>query len=130
MKKILIISSAFLISSCAAQDTLMNKSSSKVIHQRVSASYYGNESGSHTANGERWKPNGLTAAHRTLPFGSRVRVTNLNNGKAVHVRINDRGPASWTGRHIDLSKGGAHKIGMVQSGTAVVKVERIYNEGF
>jgi len=54
------------------------------------ASYY--KSGKQTANGERFNPNGLTAAHRTLPFGTKVRVTNMRNGKSVVVRINDRGP--------------------------------------
>lgn len=75
-----------------------------------------------TANGERCNPGAMTAAHRTLPFGTRVKVTNLGNGKAVVVRINDRGPFIG-GRIIDLTKGAAGRIGMHKSGTAKVKVE-------
>lgn len=64
----------------------------------------------------------LTAAHRTLPFGTRVKVTNLDNGKSVVVRINDRGPFKKS-RIIDLSLGAAKKIGMTAAGTAKVRVE-------
>lgn len=81
------------------------------------ASYY--KSGKQTANGERFNPNGLTAAHRTLPFGTKVRVTNMRNGKSVVVRINDRGPFI-RGRVIDLSLGAAKLVEMTTSG--VVKV--------
>lgn len=83
------------------------------------ASWYG--SGARTANGESFNPSGLTAAHRSLPFGTRVRVTNLANGRSVVVRINDRGPFIG-GRVIDLSKGAASVIGMLGSGVARVSV--------
>lgn len=87
------------------------------------ASYYGpGFHGKKTANGERFNMNALTAAHRTLPFGTRVRVTNLDNGRSVVVRINDRGPFA-KGRIIDLSKVAAKRIGMIQSGTARVRLE-------
>ena len=76
-----------------------------------------------TANGERFNPNGHTAAHRTLPFGTYVRVTNLRTGLSTVVKITDRGPAKYTGRSIDLARGGAYDIGLVQSGTAHVKLE-------
>ena len=86
------------------------------------ASYYGNElAGNRTANGERFNPGELTAAHRTLPFGSMVRVTNTSNGDSVVVRINDRGPFSH-GRVIDVSHAAAREIGMHRSGTARVKL--------
>lgn len=86
------------------------------------ASYYGNElAGNRTANGERFDPGQLTAAHRTLPFGSMVRVTNMSNGDSVIVRINDRGPFS-RGRVIDVSHAAAREIGMQRSGTARVKL--------
>jgi rare lipoprotein A len=87
------------------------------------ASYYGNEfAGSRTANGERFDPGAMTAAHRSLAFHSRVAVTNLANGKEVIVRINDRGP--WgKGRVIDISYAAAKEIGMHRSGTARVKLE-------
>jgi rare lipoprotein A len=74
-----------------------------------------------TANGERMNPNELTAAHRSLPFGTKVLVENLANGRSVVVRINDRGPFIG-GRIIDLSKAAAANIGMIDSGTAKVRV--------
>lgn len=74
---------------------------------------------SRTASGERMNPSLLTAAHRSLRFGTRVKVTNARNGKAVIVRINDRGPFI-RGRVIDLSKAAAAQIGMLRSGTAKV----------
>ena len=81
------------------------------------ASYYWQ--GTRTASGARFNPNGLTAAHRTLPFGTRVRVTNHNNGRSVVVTINDRGPFI-KGRVIDLSRGAAKVVGMTGSGVARV----------
>lgn len=91
--------------------------------RRGIASWYGpGFHGRQTANGERFNQNALTAAHRTLPFGTRVRVTNLNNGSSVVVRINDRGPFS-RGRIIDLSAGAARAIGLQRSGVAPVSIE-------
>lgn len=90
---------------------------------RGKASWYGPKfHGKPTASGERFDRKGLTAAHRDLPFGTRVRVTNTRNGQAIVVRINDRGPYS-RGRIIDLSEGAARKIGMMRAGTARVLVE-------
>jgi rare lipoprotein A len=89
------------------------------------ASWYGpNFHGKKTANGEKYDMNGLTAAHRTLAFNSIVRVTNLENGKSVDVRINDRGPYAKD-RIIDISKEAADKIDMIQSGTATIRLELI-----
>jgi len=88
------------------------------------ASYYGSESGSQTASGARFNPNAMTAAHRTLPFGTKVRVTNKNNGRSVIVTINDRGPFI-RGRIIDLSTAAAGVIGMKGAGVARVTVERL-----
>ncbi len=82
------------------------------------ASYY--KSGKHTANGERYNPNGLTAAHRNLPFGTRLRVTNLRNGKSVIVRVNDRGPFIKR-RVLDLSFGAAKVIGLHRTGIAKIR---------
>ena len=84
------------------------------------ASFY--QSGHTTASGARYNPDGLTAAHRSLPFGTRVRVTHLGNGRTVNVIINDRGPFIG-GRAIDLSRGAARVIGMIGSGLARVRVE-------
>lgn len=88
------------------------------------ASFYsqGDDGGSVTATGERFNHHAMTAAHRTLPFGTRVRVTNLRNGRSVVVRINDRGPFTG-GRIIDLSRGAAKAIGMINSGVARVRLE-------
>ncbi|GBU16217.1 MULTISPECIES: septal ring lytic transglycosylase RlpA family protein [Methylobacterium] len=86
--------------------------------QGGTASWYG--SGHRTASGERFNPNGMTAAHRTLPFGTRVRVENPRTGRSVVVRINDRGPFV-RGRIIDLARGSARAIGM--SGTTYVSLQ-------
>jgi len=87
------------------------------------ASYYADEfDGRPTSNGETYDMHALTAAHRTLPFNTRVRVTNLSNGKSVVVRINDRGPFV-SDRIIDLSYGAAEEISMVGPGTARVTLE-------
>jgi rare lipoprotein A len=82
------------------------------------ASFY--KSGKRTASGEHFNPNGLTAAHRSLPFGTKVLVTNLKNGKSVIVRINDRGPFI-KGRVMDLSLGAARVVGLNLSGVAKIK---------
>ena len=88
------------------------------------ASYYGKElAGRRTASGERFNPGAMTAAHRTLRFGTRVRVTNARNGRSVVVRINDRGPFV-KGRSIDLSSGAARAIGMGSSGQVRMQVLR------
>ncbi len=87
------------------------------------ASWYGpGLDGNMSASGEVFNQNALTAAHRTLPFGTRVQVTNLDNGRSVIVRINDRGPFS-SGRVIDLSAAAARMIGVMQSGVAPVRLE-------
>ncbi|MEA5470672.1 septal ring lytic transglycosylase RlpA family protein [Spirulina sp. 06S082] len=91
--------------------------------QRGMASWYGGYfHGRRSASGERYNQNAMTAAHKTLPFGTQVRVTNLNNGQTAIVRINDRGPFV-RGRIIDLSRAAASSLGMLGSGVAPVKVE-------
>ena len=87
------------------------------------ASWYGpGFYGNRTANGEVFRPGTLTAAHRSLPFGTRVRVTNLTNGRSTVVRINDRGPFHGN-RVIDLAHGAAQNLGVISSGVAQVKLE-------
>jgi len=83
------------------------------------ASWY--SSTSRTASGERCNPHALTAAHRFLPFGTRVKVHNVKNGRSIMVRINDRGPYAG-GRIIDLSKAAAGRLGIVGSGVATVRL--------
>jgi rare lipoprotein A len=84
------------------------------------ASWY--SMGTKTASGARYNPDGLSAAHRTLPFGTKLKVTNVRNGKSVHVVVNDRGPFAGK-RIIDVSRGAARQLGMISSGTARVSVQ-------
>ena len=86
------------------------------------ASWYGHESGSKTAMGTRFSPDGVSAAHKTLPLPSKVRVTNLTNGRSVVLIVNDRGPFKHN-RIIDLSRGAARRLGM--RGLAKVKVDYV-----
>ncbi|HUR71776.1 MAG TPA: septal ring lytic transglycosylase RlpA family protein [Candidatus Limnocylindrales bacterium] len=94
-----------------------------VIEQTGEASSYGRGfEGKKTANGEKFDKNDLTAAHPTLPLGTKATVTNLENGKSVDVRINDRGPYV-KGRDIDVSQGAAKELDMDKNGVAPVKIE-------
>jgi len=87
------------------------------------ASYYAQDfHGKQTSNGETFDMNALTAAHRTFPFGTKVRVTNLENNKTVIVRVNDRGPFK-EGRIMDLSLGAAKELDLIRTGTARVRLE-------
>lgn len=87
------------------------------------ASWYGpNHDGKRTASGERFDMNAMTAAHRTLPFGTVVEVTNLENQRSVRVRINDRGPYARN-RILDLSAAAARRLGIKTKGTARVRIE-------
>ena len=113
------IAVAALVVCLAAPVSLADGSS---ILQSGIASVYTASSGPKTANGERVRSNALTAAHRTLPFGTKVRVTNVGNGRSVIVRVNDRGPFIG-GRIIDLTPAGAHALGF--SGIARVTIETL-----
>ena len=94
-----------------------------IIEQTGEASSYGRGfHGKATANGEKFDKNNLTAAHPTLPLGTKATVTNLDNGKSVDVTINDRGPYV-KGRDIDVSEGAAEELDMTKSGIAPVKIE-------
>jgi rare lipoprotein A len=96
--------------------------------QRGVASFYAEAfHGRTTANGETFDMNAMTCAHKTLPFGTILRVTNLDNDRDVTVRVNDRGPYI-SGRIIDLSKGAARSIDMIDSGTANVLIEVVGSE--
>ena len=88
----------------------------------VKASFYFH--GPKTASGERFNPNGLTAAHKTFPFGTKLRLVNRSNGKTVTVRVNDRGPFI-EGRELDVSRGAAIALGMVGSGIATLQMARL-----
>ncbi|MGO4572267.1 septal ring lytic transglycosylase RlpA family protein [Microvirga sp. 2TAF3] len=89
------------------------------------ASWYGpGFYGRRTASGERFNASAMTAAHRSLPFGTKVRVVNEKNGRSVVVRVNDRGPFAHR-RIIDLAKGPADELGLTSTGTAYVSLHRI-----
>ncbi|HET8790711.1 MAG TPA: septal ring lytic transglycosylase RlpA family protein [Modicisalibacter sp.] len=120
---ILAITIAGLLAGCAGTPSAPSSAALSSFDQRGQASYYSNAyQGELTANGERYDRNAMTAAHKSLPFGTRVQVTNLDNGREVFVRINDRGPFT-SGRIIDLSYQAAERLGMIRSGTAPVAVE-------
>jgi rare lipoprotein A len=97
----------------------------EVYRETGTASWYGKElHGRKTASGEIFDRNGISAAHRTLPLGSAIRVTNLDNYKSIRVRVNDRGPFARN-RVLDLSYGAAKELGFVAQGTARVKIEAL-----
>ena len=91
------------------------------------ASWYGGGErlGRHTENGERFRPDGLTCAHRTAKFGTRFKVTDLMTGRSVICRVTDRGPFI-RGRVLDLSRGAAQALGIIRRGTASVRIERVW----
>jgi rare lipoprotein A len=123
-----ILISAFALSGCTSGDSVEHDkgstASTKPSHKEVGeASWYGpGFQGNETANGETFDQNKMTAAHPTLPMGTKAEVTNLENDKKVEVRINDRGP--YVGdRAIDLSRAAARKLDMEDDGTTQVKIE-------
>jgi len=120
---ILIISTlTVLLFSCSSSKKTNSKSAKYKIYQKGDASWYGpGFNGKKTANGETFDMYKLTAAHKKLSFGTKVKVTNLQNNKSVIVRINDRGPFV-KGRVIDLSKKAAQKIDMIKAGHVPVSL--------
>jgi len=120
------LASLFLLSGCATKPLIIDPANTAEVYDpepvRVEhgiASYYDDH---RTASGEKYVASAKTAAHRKLPFHTKVRVTNLRNGKTTIVRINDRGPYI-KGRIIDLSLGAAREIDMMKAGIVKVKVE-------
>jgi rare lipoprotein A len=119
------------LSTAASATTSVNSNQPQVPSQQLiaqsvgTASFYSggaSEGGSSTASGERFNAGAYTAAHKTLPFGTRVRVTSVRTGRSVVVRINDRGPFVG-GRDIDLSAGAARAIGLTDSGVGSVRMD-------
>jgi rare lipoprotein A len=111
-----------LVAVTMAAGLMAGASTSSAANQCGRASWYALHS--RTASGERMNPSALTAAHRTLPFGTRLRVTNRDNGRSVVVRINDRGPFI-RGRMLDLSRGAADQLGFIDSGHTAVCMARL-----
>ncbi|MBK0403651.1 septal ring lytic transglycosylase RlpA family protein [Adhaeribacter sp. BT258] len=104
----------FLLAGCASTYTETGK-----------ASFYSSKlEGRKMANGDKYRPGKLTAAHKTLPFGTRLKVTNLDTKKSVKVKVTDRGPFS-PGRVVDLSYKAADKVDMIKAGVAPVKIKVI-----
>lgn len=108
------------------KESTVNTSSVDYINLgRMKASWYGPKfHGKLTANGEIYDQMALTAAHKTLKFGTLLKVTNPKNGKSVIIRINDRGPYVGN-RELDLSKGAAIKLGLIKRGVAMVKIQEV-----
>jgi rare lipoprotein A len=128
MEKLLaiLLSAGFFMAGCAGSLPRFTGSapgSDETLVLEGEASFYGDEfSGRETSNGETYSPDALTAAHRSLPFNTKIRVTNLTNGLSVVVRVNDRGP--WkAGRILDLSMEAARRLKMISAGTASVRLE-------
>jgi rare lipoprotein A len=115
---------AAALAACAQSSVITNKSELRASMALGGAyglaSFYSH--GRRTASGERFDPHDLTAAHRTLPFGTRVRVTNVSTGQSVTVRVNDRGPFV-RGRAIDVSSSAAEMLGITRQGVAKVKLD-------
>lgn len=124
----LLLASGLAVSAC----TVLPKGQADLdvsVKERGIASWYGEDfHGWLTANGETYDMEALTAAHRTLPLGTWVLVTNIENGKQVRVRINDRGPYLY-GRVLDLSLAGARELDMVDGGVAAVQLEVVGDQG-
>ncbi len=106
----------------SAKETRHHHSSANNSNIGMASFYAAKFNGRRTASGETFDNRAMTAAHRSLPFGTQVKVTNVRNGRSVVVRVNDRGPYA-KGRIIDLTKAAAKKIGISHAGTARVKLE-------
>jgi len=122
LPKLLCLAVLLLLASCASGPSGGSNRSWRS-YQTGKASWYGGKfHGRKTASGERYNQWAMTAAHKKLPFGTHVRVTNLTNGRCCVVRINDRGPFVW-GRVIDLSVTAAKQIGVYSAGVAPVRLD-------
>lgn len=122
---LLVLMTLLLATGCASSGRRLSSHGTTL--EIGEASYYSDEfHGQRTASGERYRDRESTAAHRTLPFGTRVRVTNMENGRSVVVRITDRGPFR-RGRVIDVSKRAARELGFLSQGTAKVRLEVLWD---
>ena len=127
LQKGLLASLCLLLAACSSQPDAGSAGNWRGYTQTGLASYYADRyHNKKTASGEPYQKSANTAAHMTLPFGTQVKVTNLDNDKSVVVRINDRGPHT-RGRLIDLSRKAAEQLGMLGSGTARVRVQAMGN---
>lgn len=121
MKYCLLLCSIFLFLTTQAQEDTTGLDSTKITKTGLATYYHRKFEGRKTSSGVRYRKNLFTAAHRTLPFGTQVTVTNLSNGKSVTVEINDRGP--FTRRYIiDVSEGAARELGLFGKGHSQVQL--------
>ncbi|MBA1271913.1 septal ring lytic transglycosylase RlpA family protein [Stutzerimonas azotifigens] len=125
------LAAALLLAGCTTREPVSRPSTGAPVQADTTysaeglASFYGKRHhGKRTANGEAFDQHAMTAAHRTLPFGTWVRVTSLASGRSVEVRINDRGPYG-RGRIIDLSQKAAEELGIIKQGVSRVRVEQL-----
>mgnify|MGYP002626175817 CR=1 FL=1 len=119
--------SSFLLGFALYPNYAIAKNNTPAVQEGTASWYGGKFHGRKTASGERFNTYDLTAAHRTLPMNTLVRVTNLSNGKSVVVRVNDRGP--YVGKRIiDLSYSAANELGFVKRGITKVRLERIHTK--
>jgi rare lipoprotein A len=123
MKKLLIPTFSLFLTSCATDSGVIERLQDTVSLNRIYqgyATWY--SSGRKTASGERFNPNGMTVAHRTLPFGTVLKLTNPENGNSIKVVVNDRGPFV-KGKDLDVSRGGAKALGFKEKGSAKLNIE-------
>lgn len=114
MKYFAILAAALLLAACQTTEA------SYINNNTVVTSWY--QKGKITASGQRFDPNGLSAAHRTLPFGTKLRLTNPNNGKSIIVTVNDRGPFI-RGTGLDVSRGAAQQLGFISKGKTKLQMQ-------
>jgi rare lipoprotein A len=120
-----LVAFTLVVAACGGTQKPKPPTSETGVQSGMATWYGGGHHGGPTASGERFNKNALTAAHRTLPMGTRVRVTNERNGRSVILRINDRGPYGNKRRIIDVSEAAARKLGMIDAGVVPVRVEVI-----
>jgi rare lipoprotein A len=108
---------------CGAGDAAAVRPQAGAVQEGQASWYSDSLAGNSTASGEPYDPQALTGAHRTLPFGTRVRVTRLDNERSVEVRINDRGPFGRRSRIVDLSRAAAEQLEMIRAGVVRVRLE-------
>jgi rare lipoprotein A len=112
IKRIYVFISLLSLSACQTIGDI-NTTAASTQESSIVASWY--QSGYRTASGQRFDPNGLTVAHRTLPFGTKLKLTNPDNGRSIIATVNDRGPFI-RGTGLDVSRGGAHQLGFINKG--------------
>lgn len=119
---LLVLSVSLVLAGCGGKRVAPDFETPHDVQKGLASYYHDSLHGNPTASGEPYDQDALTAAHRTLPFGTWVRVTNLENGRSVELRINDRGPFV-EGRIIDVSRRAARKLDFVRQGVVPVRVE-------